>query len=156
VRSVSHFQAQGEYDPHHPSALALWCSDGRFTRAVEELLAELGQERLDTMTLPGGPALLETTSSSLTGVEIAREAASFLIKAHGIKQVVLVAHEGCGYYRTRYRYESPDAMQRRQLSDLRSAARWVSGSHSGVVARCYFASVVHTLDGPRVTFAPVE
>lgn len=153
---MSHFQAQCEYEAHHPAALALWCSDGRFTRAVEELLAKLGQERLDTMTLPGGPALLETTSSSLTGVEIAREAASFLIKAHAIKQVVLVAHEGCGYYRARYRYESPDAMQRRQFSDLRSAARWVSGTHSGVVASCYFASVVHTLKGPRVTFAPVE
>lgn len=107
------------------------------------------------MTLPGGPALLDATSSSLAGVEIAREAASFLIKAHLIKDVVLVAHEGCGYYRARYRYESPDAMQRRQLADLRSAARWVAGTHSGVVARCYFASVVHTTQGPRVTFAPV-
>jgi len=152
---VSHFQAHADFDPHHPSALALWCSDGRFTGAVEELLAKLGQPRLDTMTLPGGPALLDATSSSLAGVEVVREAASFLIKAHVIKDVVLVAHEGCGYYRARYRYESPDAMQRRQLADLRSAARWVAGTHSGVVARCYFASVVHTTQGPRVTFAPV-
>ncbi len=153
---MSHFQAQAEFDPHHPAALALWCSDGRFTGAVEELLVELGQPRLDTMTLPGGPALLDATSSSLGGVEIAREAASFLIKAHSIKEVVLVAHEGCGYYRARYRYESPEAMQRRQLADLRSAARWVAGTHSGVVARCYFASVVQTSHGPRVTFAPLE
>jgi hypothetical protein len=81
---VSRFQAQAEFDPHHPAALALWCSDGRFTGAVEELLRSLGQPRLDTMTLPGGPALLETTSSSITGVDIAREAASFLIKAHSM------------------------------------------------------------------------
>jgi len=155
LQPVSHFQAQEEFDPHHPAALAVWCSDGRFTRAVEELLAKLGQERLDTMTLPGGPALLDATSSTLNGVEITREAASFLIKAHSIKQVVLVAHDGCGYYRARYRYESPEAMQRRQFSDLRSAARWVAGTHSGVVAHCYFASVVHTAHGPRVSFAPV-
>ena len=153
---MSRFQAQAQFDPQHPAALALWCSDGRFTGAVEELLTSLGQPRLDTMTLPGGPALLETTSSSLTGVDIAREAASFLIKAHAIKEVVLVAHEGCGYYRARYRYESPEAMHRRQLADLRSAARWVSGTHSGVIARCFFAAVTATEHGPRVTFTPVD
>jgi hypothetical protein len=153
---VSRFQAQAEFDPVHPSALALWCSDGRFTAAVEELLRSVGQPRLDTMTLPGGPALLETTSSSIASVDIAREAASFLIKAHGITQVVLVAHEGCGYYRTRYRYESAEAMQRRQLADLRSAARWVSGTHASVIARCFFAAVATTEHGPRVTFTPVE
>ena len=108
------------------------------------------------MTLPGGPALLDATSSSLGSVEIAREATSFLIRAHSIKDVVLVAHEGCGYYRSRYRYESPEAMQRRQLADLRSAARWVSGNHAGVFAHCYFASIAPTRAGPRVTFTPVE
>jgi hypothetical protein len=136
--------------------LALWCSDGRFTRAVEELLDSLGQPRLDTMTFPGGPALLAMTSSTLASVDNAREAASFLIKAHSIREVVLVAHEGCGYYRARYRYESSEAMQRRQLADLRSAARWVSGTHSGVMARCFFAAVATTPSGPRVTFSPVE
>lgn len=153
---MSRFQAKDHYDPSHPTALALWCSDGRFTRAVEELLSSLGQPRLDTMTFPGGPALLEMSSSSLTSVDNTREAASFLIKAHAIKEVVLVAHEGCGYYRARYKYESPEAMQRRQLADLRSAARWVSGTHSGVVARCFFASVATTPHGPRVLFSPVE
>jgi carbonic anhydrase len=108
------------------------------------------------MTFPGGPALLEMTSSTLASVDNAREAASFLIKAHSIKEVVLVAHEGCGYYRARYRYESSEAMQRRQFADLRSAARWVSGTHSGVVARCFFASVAATPNGPRVTFSLVE
>jgi hypothetical protein len=152
---VSLFQARVPFDPHHPTALALWCSDGRFTRAVEELLDSLGQPRLDTMTFPGGPALLEMTSSSLASVDNAREAASFLIKAHSI-EVVLVAHEGCGYYRARYRYESPEAMHRRQLADLRSAARWVLRSHPGVNARCFFASITATPSGPRVTFSPVE
>jgi hypothetical protein len=153
---VNRFQARVPFEAHHPTALALWCSDGRFTRAVEELLESLGQPRLDTMTFPGGPALLEMTSSSLVSVENAREAASFLIKAHSIKDVVLIAHEGCGYYRARYRYESSEAMQRRQFADLRSAARWVSGTHPGVMARCFFAGVASTPNGPRVTFSPVE
>jgi len=108
------------------------------------------------MTFPGGPALLEMTSSSLASVDNAREAASFLIKAHAIKEVVLVAHEGCGYYRSRYRYESPEAMYRRQVSDLRSAARWVSGIHAGVLVRCFFAAIATTTHGPRVTFSPIE
>ena len=45
------------YDAAYPDALAVYCSDGRFTRAVDELLAKLGHPRLDTLTIPGGPGL---------------------------------------------------------------------------------------------------
>jgi hypothetical protein len=138
---VTAFKAKAKFEESYPTALAMWCSDGRFTQAVEELLASLGESRLDTLTLPGGPALLDTTSAGVGALDVLREAASFLIKAHATRTVVLVAHAECGYYRSRYRYESPAAMLRRQLSDLRGAARWLTTTHSGLTVRCFYASV---------------
>lgn len=136
------------FDPTHPHALAMYCSDGRFTEAVEGLLRGLGHARLDTLTIPGGPALLDMTSSGLSAVDVMREAATFLIRGHAIKQVVLLGHEGCGYYKARYAYESPDAMRRRQLNDLRQAAHWVRGAHEGLAVATYFA----TPEGEHVRF----
>ena len=134
------FNASTPFNKKHPAALAIWCSDGRFTRAVEELLSSLGEERLDTLTLPGGPALLDTSSAGVGTLDVMREAASFLITAHATRSVVLVAHAECGYYRARYRYESPEAMRRRQFADIRGAARWLTTAHTGLTARCFFAS----------------
>jgi hypothetical protein len=133
-------QAKTPFDAKHPDALAMYCSDGRFTEAIEELLHGLGHARLDTLTVPGGPALLDLTSSNLGAVDVMREAATFLIRGHRIKRVVLLGHEGCGYYRARFPYESPDAMRRRQLDDIRQAARWVSANHEELTVTSYFAT----------------
>jgi hypothetical protein len=154
---VGSFRANTHFDKKHPAALAMWCSDGRFTRAVEELLESLGEERLDTLTLPGGPALLDTTSAGVGALDVVREAASFLIKAHATRTVVLVAHAECGYYRSRYRYESPEAMRRRQFADIRGAARWLTTNHAGLSVRCFFASFTEGAEASsRVEFQNLD
>jgi hypothetical protein len=139
------------FEAKHPHALAMYCSDGRFTDAIEELLHGLGHPRLDTLTIPGGPALLDLTSSTLGGVEVMRSAASFLIKSHHITQVVLLGHEGCGYYKARFPYESAEAMRRRQLNDLTQSARWLRGEHEGLSVATYFAAP----DGKRIGFEEI-
>jgi hypothetical protein len=128
------------FDLTHPQALAVYCSDGRFTKAIEFLLSELGHDRLDTLTIPGGAALLDLTSSSLDGVAVMRKSATFLIKGHHIKRVVLIGHEGCGYYKAGFPYESPEAMRRRQINDLERAAKWLLGEHEGLRVDMFFAS----------------
>ncbi len=145
------FRARPGFDATHPNALAMYCSDGRFTESVEELLRDLGFPRLDTLTLPGGPGLVELTSAPSAAIETARQALTFLIKGHRIARVVLIAHEGCGYYKTRFAYDSPGYSLQRQLADLRAAERWVRGEHPGVEATSYFARV----DGGQVVFEPV-
>jgi hypothetical protein len=148
----SHRIANLAYEPTHPDALAVYCSDGRFTEAIEALVKHNGHPRLDTLTIPGGPGLLELTSSSYATLETLRNAASFLIVGHHIKTVTLVAHDGCGYYKDRYRLESEEAMKRRQIADLRGAAKWVRATHQGVAVTCYFA---RPQEG-HVTFDDVE
>ena len=133
------FAPKRPFDASHPDALAVYCSDGRFTDAVEDLLHHLGHARLDTLTLPGGAGLIEYTSAGLGAVETVRGSLSFLIQGHGTKHVVLIAHESCGYYKQRFPYESKEAMLRRQLLDLRAAERWIRASHAKVDVTQYYA-----------------
>lgn len=149
---MERFVAPVAFEHSHPDALAVYCSDGRFTNAVEALLAKLGYPRLDTLTIPGGPGLLDLTTADIALVETVRGSTSFLIAGHKIQHVVLIAHEGCGYYRNRLPYESPDSMLRRQLADLRGAERWARGTHGKIEVDKFYARV----QSGRVHFDPIE
>ena len=134
-----HTHAKTSFDARHPEALAIYCSDGRFTDAVEALVHELGHKRLDVLCMPGGPALLDLESASFSALETMRTGASFLIRGHATKHVILVAHEGCGYYKERYRFEKPDEIVRQQREDLRTAAKWLLSAHPDLKLSLYFA-----------------
>jgi hypothetical protein len=145
------FVASTPFSEHHPHALAVYCSDGRFTEAVEELLASIGDGRIDTLTIPGGAALLHFWSAGHSEAETVRRAASFLIEAHRILRVVLVAHAGCGYYRRRYPTVANEALAERQGLDLQRAAEWLQGRHPGIEVATYFARP----EEGRILFDPV-
>jgi len=145
------FVADASFDPDHPNALAIYCSDGRFTDPVEQLLHGLGHSRLDTLTMPGGPGLLNIWSASSSTRQALSEAARFLIEQHRIRRVVLIAHKGCGYYRALFRGDSAERIEERQRSDLAVAARELRGSQGRVAADLFYASV----DGGRVVFEEV-
>jgi hypothetical protein len=145
-------QTKTPYDKKHPNALAIYCSDGRFTDAVEELVHGLGHPRLDVLSMPGGPALLDLGSASFSALEAMRTSASFLIRGHKIKHVTLIAHEGCGYYKERYRFETPEEIVRQQKEDLKIAAQWLAGAHPDLAIALYFALP----EGKHVEFQDVE
>jgi hypothetical protein len=138
---ASSFVSKTTYNPAHPESLAVYCSDGRFTQSVEELLAHLGHPTLDTLTLPGGPALLAPTTSYAERESMSR-AASFLIVGHHIRHVVLIAHAGCGYYRERYPGESAESIEARQLADLASARGALELAHPSLQVRTQYLRVV--------------
>ena len=129
------FTAHVPFQELHPTALAVYCSDGRFTAAVEELLSHLGHARLDTMTIPGGPALFNIWSAPIIAADYQLKAASFLIQAHRINKVVLIAHESCGYYASQARLD-PSAIYQEQIEDLHVAARAL-GSTSVEIDKFY-------------------
>jgi hypothetical protein len=141
------FVSKTIFDPAHPESLAIYCSDGRFTQSVEELLAHLGYATLDTLTLPGGPALLSPATSYAERESMSR-AASFLIVGHQIAHVVLIAHAGCGYYRDRYPGEATEAIEARQLADLASARRALELAHPSLHIRTQYLRVT----GKQVRF----
>lgn len=145
------FTAKVRYDATHPDALAMYCSDGRFTEPVEELLRHLGHDRLDTLTMPGGPGLLDLFTGGVFDTETAKRAAGFLIEGHALRRVVLVSHQGCGYYRARMPNELPERVVARQLEDLAAAAKVLARAHPRVSVDAFFARAAEG----RVRFDPV-
>lgn len=145
-------KSKAAFDKHHPNALAIYCSDGRFTDAIEELVHGLGHPRLDVLCMPGGPALLDLGSASFSALEAMRTSASFLIRAHKTKRVVLVSHEGCGYYKERYRFETAEEILKQQTDDLRIAAQWLAGQHPDLTIATYLAKP----EGGKITFEEIE
>lgn len=145
------FVAPTPYDAGHPKAIAVYCSDGRFTQAVEELLHHLGHARLDTLTMPGGPALLNAWTASILETDQISRAVSFLIRGHALDHVVLLAHAGCGYYRQKFPGRPTADVRKAQLDDLRTAARTIRGVRSGLEIALYYA----TPENGRVRFDPV-
>lgn len=145
------FQGRTAFHEAHPTALAVYCSDGRFTESVEELLRALGHERLDTLTMPGGPALLHSFAALLIEYEAAASATRFLIRGHGITRAVLVAHSGCGYYRARYAGESSERVQARQHDDLRGARDLLVAANPGLTVDLFYASAAATVRFVAVT-----
>ena len=130
------------FDPRHPSALAVYCSDGRFTRAVEELLRRLGHDRLDTMTLPGGPALLNHGPADLSEVFIFSRAIHFLIDAHEIKHAVLLAHQNCGFYQARFGRLNAERIRKLQIEHVQAAGRALGRQYPGLTVAGYYARIV--------------
>ena len=139
------------YDAAYPDALAVYCSDGRFTRAVDELLEKLGHPRLDTLTIPGGPGLLNHRTSGYSDCDTFTHSAEFLIREHTIKTVVLLAHRGCGFYGRKFPDLSPEEIEQRQLADLRLAMREMTETHPRLRAFAFIA----VPDGRDVRFDPV-
>lgn len=133
------FVARQRFEEKHPDALAIYCSDGRFTNSVEELLQSLGFPRLDTLTMPGGPALLNLWSAQFSDMDASSRAAQFLIRGHTLTHIVLFAHQGCGYYRARYGALEAQHVYERQLHDLRVAAHGLRIPRPELDVRAFFA-----------------
>lgn len=106
--------------PREPTqAVAVYCSDGRFAEHVRDFLDHrLGLARVDAVAAAGGPVrLLESDHEANVFEDV-----KFLIDAHGLRRVVLIQHEDCGYYAHRLGLEG-DAAHARQMEDLHAAAR---------------------------------
>lgn len=145
------FTSESEFDASHPTALAVYCSDGRFNRAVEELLRDLGHPRLDTLTIPGGPGLLNHKTSGYSDCDTFSRSAEFLIREHHITAVVLLAHDGCGYYARKFPDLPPDQIRARQLADLHHASAELADTHP----RLQIEEFMVVTDQGRVRFDPV-
>jgi len=149
--TTSPFVSQVPYEASHPHVLAVYCSDGRFTDAVEDLAKHLGHERIDTLTLPGGPGLLNRWSADYLESDMVTRAAQFLIRGHHITEVLLLAHAGCGYYQSRHGSLGPDFVAEQQLTDLRTAADELRKVFPHLTVHLYFVRP----HGTAIHFEPV-
>ncbi|MCS7193205.1 MAG: hypothetical protein NZ937_09535 [Armatimonadetes bacterium] len=114
--------------------LAIFCSDERFAAATLEFLRRhLEIDRCDLMVVAGGPAFIPQNETALI------ERLELLLKAHEIKQVIIIAHDDCGYYKHHHKRLSPQMLKEKQRDDLLTALKAFQAKV--IRARAFFAFV---------------
>lgn len=133
------FTSQVPFDEQRVGAAAVYCSDGRYGEQMDEFLhAGLGLPRYDRLALPGGAACLAGYLVSAYHERLALERElEFLIKAHQLRRVVLIAHQGCGFYKDIW--TGGRSVEQQQQADLRQAAEQIRSASRGVSVEAYFA-----------------
>jgi len=145
-------QSAVPYDSTRIGAAAVYCSDGRFGEQVDELLFKtLKLPRYDRLAVPGGAACLAGHFAAYREEEGVSEQLRFLLNVHEIRQVVLIAHEGCAYY-TQWLHVPPTQLEARQHKDLAKAIRHVKRFGIDIAVSAYFAR----RQGTVVAFERVE
>jgi hypothetical protein len=146
------FESSIPLDRNRILAAAVYCSDGRLGEQVDDLMHQgLDLPRYDRLAVPGGAACLAGHFSTYREEEGVVEQLRFLLTVHEVRNLVLIAHEGCAFYTERLRV-SPLQIQTQQHDDLVKAIKRVQlfGLNVDVVA--YFAH----MRGTTIRFERVE
>lgn len=144
------YECAALYSAARSGALVVHCSDGRLGEQIDEFLQEsLALPRADHVACPGGPVALAGRLLSFWECRSVEEQLRFLVSAHALRQVVLVAHQDCTYYRERLALTAAQ-VEPEQLRDLEIAAACLLRMSPELAVRSYFARRV----GERVRFEP--
>ncbi len=146
------YESPISYEKARIKAAAVYCSDGRVGAHFDDFLHNgLSLPRYDRVSLPGGPACLAGHPQAHLEEQGVVDELKFLLEVHGVKRVVLLAHQGCAFYATRLELTEP-RLELVQRADLVRAAAYVHRVTGIDTIDAYFARLV---DG-RVRFEQVE
>jgi hypothetical protein len=146
------FITSQKFEHERIGAVAIYCSDGRYNEQFDEFLhVHRKLPRYDRLVIPGGPAALAGHFSAYRDEEQLSEQLKFLIDAHELDTVVLIAHQGCGYYRKRLMV-SDARLHAQQLEDLPKAAARIHSISRKVEVSAYIASLAEG----RVAIEPIK
>lgn len=99
ARTIASYDSQVPYERERIHAAAIYCSDGRVGEHFDDFLQNgLGLPRYDRLALPGGPACLAGHTEAHVQETGVVEELRFLVDAHKLERVVLIAHQGCAFY----------------------------------------------------------
>src|SRR4051812_18358718 len=81
-------------------AAAIYCSDGHYFEQIEDFLHHgLHFPHYDCVAIPGGCACLAHQTAAMRERFALSRQLQFLMSAHRLTRVVLIAHQNCGFYR---------------------------------------------------------
>ena len=133
------YVSPGHFDESRIGAAAIYCSDGRYGDHFDDFLHNaLRLPRYDRLAMPGGPACLAGHFLAYSEEQALVEQLRFLVKAHGLERVVLIAHQDCAFYSDRL-HVSPLQLEARQREDLETAAGRVRSVAAGLQVDRFFA-----------------
>ncbi len=146
------YESRLPYDATRIHAAAIYCSDGRLGAHFDDFLQQgLSLPRYDRVTLPGGPACIAGHPQAHLEEQGVVDELQFLVQVHGLKRVVLIAHQGCAFYASRLELKEP-RLELVQKADLVRAAALVHRVTGLGAIEAYFAR----LASGRVLFERVE
>ena len=133
------------------TALVVHCSDHRFRRAFDQFIDQtLAIAEYDRIAIPGGPQFLVALDYLPKFSWVGNRWTRFLLEAHGLKRVVLIAHEDCAWYR--HVHGSHVELEARQRADLHRAREQLREILPGVAVETYLA----TLHEGKIGFLHVD
>jgi hypothetical protein len=133
------FTATDLWNAGRIGALVVHCSDGRWRAAFDEFCdRRLFIPRYDHLAVPGGPVCLLPRDAGDAFCRGVWEQLDFLVRAHELRRVVLIAHYGCAYY-AELLGKGPEECLPQQAEDLRAAAEALREWFGGVAVETYFA-----------------
>jgi Putative carbonic anhydrase len=146
------YESRLPYERARIHAAAIYCSDGRIGEHFDDFLQSgLGLPRYDRVALPGGPACLAGHPQAHLEEQGVVDELQFLVKFHGLKRVVLIAHQGCAFYASRLELKEP-RLELVQRADLVRATAFVHRVTGLDAIEGYFAR----LSEGRIRFERVE
>jgi hypothetical protein len=150
-RAERAYKSPTPYEAGRINAAAVYCSDGRIGDHIDDFLHQgLGLPRYDRLACPGGPVALAGRLLAFWEARGVDQQLRFLVGVHAVSQVVLIAHEGCAYYRERLGI-SPALAHAEQRADLVSAGAVVQRIGPAIEVAAFFAYV----EGAAVSFERV-
>lgn len=133
------FRSTIAYERARIHAAAIYCSDGRMGEQFDDFLQSgLKLPRYDRVALPGGPACLADHQQAHVQAQGVVDELKFLIEVHGLKRIVLLAHEGCAFYSARLGLKDR-RLELSQQADLIRAAAFVRRITEIDAVEAYFA-----------------
>lgn len=133
-------------------AAAVYCSDGRVGEHFDDFLTHgLKLPRYDRLALPGGAACLAGHTEAHLQEQGVVDELKFLVDAHGLERVVLIAHHGCAFYSERLQLPIP-FLESQQMIDLVKAAAFVRRITNIPHVDAFYARVGEG----QVAFEPVQ
>lgn len=130
------------YNAARIHAAAIYCSDGRVGAHFDDFLHNgLKLPRYDRVALPGGPACLAGHTEAHLEEQGVVDELRFLVEAHGLQRVVLIAHQGCAFYAGRLHLPQP-YLESQQVIDLVKSAQFIQRVIGVKTIEAYFARLV--------------
>jgi hypothetical protein len=133
------YRSSLRFDENRIRAAAVYCSDGRFGEHFEDFLHNgLGLRRYDRLVVPGGAACLAGHFLACREEDGLVEQLRFLIRAHGLQRLVLIAHQDCAFYSERLHVPAPQ-LETRQQEDMQIAVARIRSIARSLAVEAFFA-----------------
>ncbi len=151
IRSDGRPMYQLEHAP--PQALVIHCGDPRFQTAFRRFITEeLGIKHYALVVLGGGVHAFGAQTFMPKNFKILWEQVKFFVKEQGVKRVIIINHEDCGWYHKLRGFHPTVDLPLKGRLDLRQAAVTLLKDFAGIEVESYWAAI----ENDHIFFSPVS